>query len=147
MEQRGKCGQEGRHQAVLFYADDVMVALLDPHWLRGAFSTLVCLFDRVSLRNNVRKTIGMVCHPFQVAGTQSDAEYGRRMTGEGLTYREQQKVQVQCRERGEEMAAGTLAGYKMTQHGRVAEAIRSWKTSASERKGQQKTFGSCRKPS
>ena len=33
------------------------------------FSTLVGLFDRVGLRNNVRKTVGMVCRPCQATGT------------------------------------------------------------------------------
>ena len=59
-EERGENEQEGRHQAALFYADDVMVALSDPHWLQGVFSTLVGLFDRVGLRTNIRNTVGMV---------------------------------------------------------------------------------------
>ena len=32
-EKRGERGGEGRHQAVLFYTDDSMVASSDPHWL------------------------------------------------------------------------------------------------------------------
>ena len=49
LEARGDLGQEGRHQASLFYADDGMVALLEPVWLQGAFNALVGLFDRVGL--------------------------------------------------------------------------------------------------
>ena len=64
-----------------------MVASLDPQWLQGAFSTLVGLFDRVILRTNFGKTVGMVCRPCQVAGNQSEAAYGRWMTGEGPSYR------------------------------------------------------------
>ena len=90
-EERGERVKEGRHQAALFYADDGMVASLEPRWLQGAFSTLVGLFDRVGLRTNVRTTVGMVCLPYQAAGTQSEAAYGRQMTGEGPTYRERQK--------------------------------------------------------
>ena len=45
-EAREETGQEGMHQAALFCADDVMVALLDPAWLQGAFNALVGLFDR-----------------------------------------------------------------------------------------------------
>ena len=33
-ETRGERGQEGRHQAALFYADNGMVALYDPQWLQ-----------------------------------------------------------------------------------------------------------------
>ena len=59
-EERGERGKEGMHHNELFYADDSMVALSDTRWLQGAFSTLVSLFDRVGLRNNVGKTVGMV---------------------------------------------------------------------------------------
>ena len=42
-----------------------MVALLDPAWIQGIFNALVGLFDRVGLRENVRKTVSMVYHPCQ----------------------------------------------------------------------------------
>ena len=129
-EERGKSGQEGRHQASIFYAYDGMVASLNPRWIQGAFSNLVGLFDRVGLRNNVGMTVDIVCLPCQATGTQLEAAYGRQITGEGPTYREQHKGWVQCRECGEEMAAGSLAGHKMTQHGRASEARWSWKTLA-----------------
>ena len=58
------------HQNTLFYTDNGMVALSDLRWIQGAFSTLVGLFDRVGLWTNARKTVGMVCHPCQVAGNQ-----------------------------------------------------------------------------
>ena len=74
-----------------------MVAWSDPHWLKGAFNTLIGLFDRVGLRANVNKTVGMVCRLCHAAGTQSEAAYGWRITGEGPTYREQQKGRVQYR--------------------------------------------------
>ena len=67
-EERGERGQEGRDQAALFYADDDMIALSDPRWLQGAFNILVGLFDRVGLRTNVGKTVGMVCRPCQAGG-------------------------------------------------------------------------------
>ena len=44
-EEWGENGQESRHQNALFYADDGMVALSDPQWFQGAFSTLIGLFD------------------------------------------------------------------------------------------------------
>ena len=72
-EERGKRGQEGRHQAALFYADDGMVALSYLCWLQGAFNTLVGLFNTVSMRTIFRKTVGMVCRPCKAAGNQSGA--------------------------------------------------------------------------
>ena len=81
VEEQGEHGQEVRHHNSLSYADDGTVASSEPRWLQSAFSTLVGLFDRVGLKNNVGKTVGMVCHPCQATGTQSEAAYGRRMTG------------------------------------------------------------------
>ena len=75
-EERGKHGQGGRHQASLFYTDNVMVASSDPRWVQDAFSTLFGLFDRVDMRTNVGKTVGVVCHPCQVVGTHLEAAYG-----------------------------------------------------------------------
>ena len=66
--------------------------------LQGDVNTLVGLFDRVGLRKNVGKTVGMVCPPCQAAGNMSEAAYGRRVTGEGSMYRERPKGQVSCRE-------------------------------------------------
>ena len=90
-EERGDLGKERRHQAALFYADDGMVASYDPRWLHGEFNTMVGLFDRVGLRKNFGKTVGMVCHPCQAVGNLSEAAYRRRVTGEGPTYRERMK--------------------------------------------------------
>ena len=80
-EEQGELGKEGRHQAALFCADDGMVASSEPRWIQGAFNTLVGLFDRVGLRKNDGKTVGMVCHPCQAAGNLSKAAYMRRVTG------------------------------------------------------------------
>ena len=69
-EKRGERGDEGSHQATLFYADNGMVASSDPRWLQWAFDSLVSLLGRVVLRTNVGKTVSMVFRPCQAAGTQ-----------------------------------------------------------------------------
>ena len=61
--EKGETGREGRHQSVVFYADDGMVVSSDPTWLQGAISALVAIFDRVGMRTNVNKTVRMACHP------------------------------------------------------------------------------------
>ena len=75
-EEQGEHGKEGTNQNDLFYAENGMVASSAPQWLQGAFSPLVGLFNRVGLRTNVWKTVGMVCLPCQAAVTQVDAAYG-----------------------------------------------------------------------
>ena len=129
-EERGERGQEGRHKNDLLYMDDGMVVLSDPRWLQGSCITLVGLFDRVGLLTNAGKIVDMVFRPCQAAGSQLEAAYGRRMTEEGPSYLERQKGRVQCGECGEEMTAGSMAGHMNTQHGRAAEEIWSWTTSA-----------------
>ena len=85
---QGERGNEGRHQYAIFYSDDGMVASSNPRWLQWIFDTLVSIFERVVLRTNVGKTVSMVCHTCQAAGTQLEAAYGRNMTGELPTYHE-----------------------------------------------------------
>ena len=135
-DKRGERGQEGRHHNTLFYADNGVVESSDPRWLQDAFSNLVGLFDRLGLQTNIGKTVGMVCRPCQTAGTQLEAARGRRMTGEVTSYRERQKGRFQCRECGEEMAAGYLVGHRMTQHGQAAEERRICKTLATGKDSQ-----------
>ena len=67
------------------------------------------LFNWVGLKKISGKMVGMVCRTCQAAGTQLKAAYERRMTGAGLSYRDWQRVRVQCSECGEEMALGLLA--------------------------------------
>ena len=130
MEAQGDLGQEGRNQAALFYAKDGMVALLDPVWIQGAFNTLVGLFDRIGLRTNVGKTVGMVFHLCKVTGNLIKEAYRRRITGMGPSYRERIKDQMACRECGEMLATGSLSIHLMTQHGRAAGRRRQWTTPA-----------------
>ena len=94
-----------------------MVVLPYPRWIQGAINNLVGLFDRVGLKNNFGKTVGMVCHPFQATRTHSEELYGRRMTGAGYSYRERHWGRIQCTEWREEMAIRSLEGHMQTNHG------------------------------
>ena len=93
-------GWEGRHQAALFYADDGMVASSDPRWLQWVFTTLVGLFERVSMKMNTGKTVSMTCRPCPAVGNRSEAAYSHTMTGKGLTYLERNWERVECRDCG-----------------------------------------------
>ena len=126
-EARRETGQEGRHQAALFYADNGMVASSDPAWLQGTFTALVGIFDRVGLRKNSGKTVSMVCHPCQAtAGNITQEVYRRRIMGEGKSYTERQREQVECAECGEKLAVGSMSFHLLTQHGKAAGQRRQW---------------------
>ena len=84
----------------------------------------------MGLRNNISKTIGMVCFSCQEVENELEAAYGQWMTGEGLTYLDRQKGRVQCRDCREDMTVGYLAVHRITQHGLSTEERRIWKTSA-----------------
>ena len=125
-EEWGGHGQECRHQNALFYAYYGVVSTPDPQWIQGYFSTLVGLIYRVGLKNNARKTVRMVFHLCQSAGTQLEAVYGIRMIGTGPLYRERWMGRNQCKECGDEMAPGSLAGHMHTQNVNSAEGRWRW---------------------
>ena len=75
-----------------------MVASSDPAWLQVAFNALVGLFERMYMQTNVGKTVSMVCHPCQAVVNITQAAYGRRITGEGNSYKERQRDRVECEE-------------------------------------------------
>ena len=111
----------------MFYADNGMVVSSDPAWLQGAFSSLVAIFDRVGLRNNVGEKVSMACHPCQAGGgNRTEAGYSRRLTEAGKTYTEQQRERVACREGGTVIAAGSMSIHMMTRHGKVATRQHLW---------------------
>ena len=110
-----------------------MVASLDPVWLQGAFNALVGLFDRVGLHTNVGKTVSMVCHPCQAAGNITQTAYRRRLTGEGRSYREQQRDRVECEECCEQLAVGSMLSHLMTRQGKAAGRRRQWTTQTEDR--------------
>ena len=64
-----------------FYADKGLVDSTDPGWLQSAFDTLTGIFDRVGLRTNVLKTVGMVCRPCRAAGVRANEAYTQSMKG------------------------------------------------------------------
>ena len=96
-----------------------MVASSDSRWLQWEFTNLVGLFGQVGLNTNTGKTVRMTCRPCTVAGNQLEEAYGRKMTGEGLTFMERKIERVECRNCGKEVAAGSLDSHLMSQHGKA----------------------------
>ena len=55
-----------------FYPENRMVASTNLGWIQTDFDMLTGLFDWVGLKTNVKKTVGMVCHPFRASGVRED---------------------------------------------------------------------------
>ena len=109
-------GREVLHRSAFFYADNIMVVSNDTDWLQGAFDTLTWLFDMVGIHINIGKTVGIICHPFRAVRTQLEATYEQCMTGEGITYRDRQRLWVQLQDSGAELVVGLFAAHCQTQH-------------------------------
>ena len=90
------------------YADYGLVALIQLERLQRAFDVLTGLFNRVVLRKNTSKTIGMVFQPCHTPGGMSEEAYERRTTGEGPTFWGCQRRRVECPECRVEVSAGSL---------------------------------------
>ena len=75
------------------------------------------LSDRMGLRTNVQKTVGVVCQLCRAVEVQAGEAYKRRITGEGKNYQERQRGWVQCTECGKDLARGLLAIHFQTQNG------------------------------
>ena len=86
--------------AAYLYAEDVLVAPTQPERLHRAFDVLTGLFDRLGLRKNTAKMIGMVCQPCHVPGGMSDEAYARRATGKGPTFQERHQRRLELTECG-----------------------------------------------
>ena len=67
--------------------------------------------------NNIKKTIGMVYHPFRLAGVWADKVYTRRMKGVGGVYKEKHQERVNYPEFRKDLLSGSLAAHLQTQHG------------------------------
>ena len=93
-------------QTSLLYADDGMVASTDLVWLHIIFDMLTGLFYWAGLKMNVRKTVGMVCHPYRTVRVRSEKSYTLKMTGVGQEYKERQRERVSCPECGKNIAGG-----------------------------------------
>ena len=83
-----------------FCEDKVMVASTNPRWIQSMFDTLTGIFDRVGLRANFRKTVGIICNLCRSAGVRADKAYIRQMTGEGRNLKDRQREWFLCPECG-----------------------------------------------
>ena len=120
-DDRQQLTEEGRTQlrvkAEFFYLEDRMVASIDPEWLKTSFYTLTGLFICVGLKTNVRKTVGMVCHPCRADGVCVDEAYTRQMTGEVRSYKERHQDLVSFPDCRKYLDRVLLSAHFQTQHG------------------------------
>ena len=86
------------------------------------------------------KTVRMTCRPCPAAGNYLEVAYGRKMTGEGPTYRERQKERVECGDCRKGMAAGSLEAHCMIHYRKAKEDKWSWTDAATGGGGEPHTY-------
>ena len=102
-------------KAAFLYADNGMVASTKLGWLHTAFEMLMELFDQVGLKTNLKKTVGMVCHPCW-ASKMVNKDYTWRMTRLRRIYRGRQRNQVNFPEFGKYLTRGPLSVHRQIKH-------------------------------
>ena len=68
---------------MLFYADNGLLPSHMPACLQEVINVLTGMFDMVSLQTNVKKMVGMACHPCYIDIVHLEVTYKRRMMGWG----------------------------------------------------------------
>ena len=81
---------------LVFYADDGQIAGRDHIWVQDALTVTLAMFRRVVLENNLKKMKAIICTPGYIWGKWSEATYKRRDTGEGVTFRDRNRLGVSC---------------------------------------------------
>ena len=100
----------------LFYADDGYIASTDKELLQESImDILIELFERVGLRTNTKKTLGMTCTPGRIRVSLSDQSYTRLRAG-FQTQKEWDRRRVVCDHCGKEFSAASLTNHLETQH-------------------------------
>ena len=92
-------------KAAFLYTENEMVASTNLEWLHTVFDMLMGLFDQVGLKKNVKKTVGMVCHPCW-AFKMVNKDYTWRITRLRRIYRGRQQERVNCPEGGKYLTRG-----------------------------------------
>ena len=81
---------------ICFYADDGRIAGRDPIWVQTALTTMVRMFERVSLQTKLNKTKAVICTTGFIWIKRGDEVYKQRATGEGPIFPERKKNRVSC---------------------------------------------------
>jgi len=101
----------------VFYADDGNLHSPDPHHLQVSLDLISTLFRRVGLELNPTKTKAMIMTGGTPYHRISDEAYHFRMTGDGASYSDCQRQQLECPECGFHVRSSYLRTHRLHQHG------------------------------
>jgi hypothetical protein len=101
----------------IFYVDDGVLTSNDAISLQKSSDHLLSLFRRVNLEANTKKSKSMISLPGKVKGQISSSAYDRRMSGEGVSYKDREQRKVQCKKCGSTLASASLGNNLLQQHG------------------------------
>jgi hypothetical protein len=96
---------------LMWYVDDNKLHGHDPVVIQQSLDILVDLLARTGMQVNIGKTKAMIVTGGKGIARQSTPAYKRRMTGEGLTYREKKRRRVECPLCGEPLRESNLTDH------------------------------------
>jgi hypothetical protein len=105
----------------LFYADDGLIENTDPKTLQADLDVIISLFEKLGLRTNETKTKYMIVRGPAAPAALREAVYNRGRTGDGETFLERRKADVECQVCGKGMKQGSLQRHMMQQHQKKPE--------------------------
>ena len=117
-EERHGMGWAAVERNLIFYAEDGMIGGRYHIWVQDALIVSVAMFRRMGLETNLEKTKALVFTPGYIWGEWSDAAYKGRATGNRETFRERKRARVSCTVCRVTVAAYSLKGNILSQHGR-----------------------------
>ena len=117
-EARHGMGWSAGEHNLIFYADGRRIGGRNHIWVQGDLTVSVAIFQHMGLETNLEKTKALVCTPGYIWGKCSEADYKRRSTGEGATFRERNRVRVICTVFMVKVATLSMKVHVLRQHDR-----------------------------
>ena len=107
---------EAGERNIIFYANNGRIAGRDYVWVQDALSVTVAMFRRMGLEKNLENNKTIVFTPGFVWGEWGEQACKRRATGEGATFREQNRLRVSYAKCRVTVAQSSLKHHMSSQH-------------------------------
>ena len=98
-----------------------MIQNTNPKVLQKDLDAIISLFEEIGLRTNETKTKYMIVRGPAAPAALREAIYNQGRTGEGKTFMEKRKEEVECKECKKILKQGSLQRHMMQQHGKKPE--------------------------
>ena len=117
----------------MFYADDGLIENNNNKCLQRDLTNIIKLFELLGLKTNESKTKFMVVRGPEAPKALKQEAYNRMKTGEGKSYLEKRKEEVECSICRKRMKGGSIKRHMLQQHGKETERYKDRRRGTRER--------------